>query len=268
MIDIVSFSRNRPLQLYSFLESLEDNTDARFSSNVSVIYRYDDPFLEGLGEVKNKFGWVNFINQDNMRNDVLVELEKSKNEFCVFFVDDIIIKDSVSFSSVCETIKTNPGILTFSLRMGLNLDFCYPTSSPQPIPDGIIRSGLFAWDWRSGQGDWGYPMSVDGHIFRKSEMISWISSISFQNPNQFEDRLQPFKSMNEKVFCACYTMSKIVNLPMNRVQDEYKNRSEEMRAEDLLEWWNEGKKIDVESLMKIKNNSAHFPVKIKLKERK
>ena len=189
------------------------------------------------------------------------------NEFCTFFVDDIIFKDKVKFSDVCQILSLNSPILTISLRMGLHLNFCYPTRSSQSIPNGIIQNGLFAWDWRSGVGDWSYPFSVDGHVFRKSEIARCINETHFSNPNQFEDRLQILKTFNLPTNCACFAFSKIVNLPLNRVQNEYKNRSEEETPEKLLEHWKSGKKINIDAVARINNDSAHFPVSISLMDR-
>ena len=266
MIDVVIFSKNRPLQLYSLLESLDRNTDARESSKISVIYRYDTHYLDEIEEIKSDFPFISFIDQKNFKEDVLTCLN-SNNEFCTFFVDDIIFKDSVRFSDICQILSLNPSILMFSLRMGLHLNFCYPTRSPQRIPDGIVQNGLFAWDWRSGEGDWSYPFSVDGHVFRKSEIMKYINEMQFANPNQFEDRLQILKNVNLPTNCASFTASKIVNIPLNRVQSEYKNRSEEESPEKLLEYWKSGKKINIDSISDLNNVSAHNPVVLDLVSR-
>lgn len=267
MIDLIVFSRNRPLQLYAFLESLFEKSDVFHSAKTTVIFKYDEKFKEGLEEVKSKFSWANFFDQKDLKNDVLDVLKTSNKDYCMFFVDDIVVKDSISFSNICKILSSNPGILTFSLRMGLHLDFCYPTNSPQQIPDGMVKGGFFIWDWREGAGDWGYPMSVDGHAFRKIEILPWIERIDFSSPNQFEDFIQPAKNYLPSHHCICYASSKIINLPINRVQNEYKNRSEEIDADSLLEIWNKREKIDIFSLENIKNNSAHFPAKIGFIER-
>ena len=266
MIDIVIFTKNRPLQLYSLLESLDKNTDFRDSSRASVIYKYENQYLAEIPEIQEKFPFIRFVKQEDFKSDVLSCID-GRNKFCTFFVDDIVVKSKTSFSDICNILSLNSPILTLSLRMGLQLNFCYPTRSPQQIPNGIVQNGLFAWDWRSGEGDWGYPFSVDGHVFRKSEIMRCITEAQFSNPNQFEDRMQSLKMMNLPTNCACFVSSKIVNLPLNRVQNEYKNRSEEETPESLLEIWKSGKKIKISSISEINNISAHFPAKISLEDR-
>lgn len=266
MIDTVIFSRNRPLQLFALLESLHFYTDFKESSKISVIFKYDDEYLDSLQEIREKFSHINFINQGNFKQDVVSCLEGS-NRFCTFFVDDIVFKRSCAALTVCGILDSNPGILTFSLRMGTHLNYCYPTGESQPIPDGNVQSGFFIWDWRRGSGDWGYPISVDGHVFRKDQFLSWLEPISFNNPNQFEDRLQIAKQMAKNFGCVCMTSSCIVNLPINRVQDEYKNKSGEELPENLKKSWDAGQKIDFLMFSNINNSSAHFPSSIRLVER-
>jgi hypothetical protein len=266
MIDTVIFSRNRPLQLYALLESLHFYSDIKDHSSISVIFKYDDLYVDGLEEIRKKFPHVRFVNQGNFKQDIMSCFSEA-SRFCTFFVDDIIFKKRCSILTMCGILDANPRILTFSMRMGMHLNYCYPTGENQPIPDGMVQGGFFAWDWRSGSGDWSYPISVDGHVFRKDQMLSWIQMIEFNNPNQFEDRLQIAKQMSQNFGCVCMTSSCIVNLPINRVQDEYKNKSGEELPENLKKIWDQGKKIDFLSLSEINNTSAHYPSSISLLER-
>lgn len=266
MIDVVIFSRNRSLQLYALLESLYFYTDAQQCANISVIFKYDKEHLDGLDEIKKKFSSIKFVDQSDFKSDVTNCLS-STNSFCTFFVDDIIFKKQCSLLEMCRILDLNRGILTFSMRMGMHLNFCYPTGESQPIPDGLVQNGYFVWDWRSGTGDWNYPISVDGHVFRKDHVLEWIKLIDFDNPNQLEDRLQIAKRISQIFSCLCMTSSCVVNLPINRVQNEYKNKSGEETPENLKKIWDQKKKINFLSLSNINNNSAHYPATIDLVER-
>lgn len=268
MIDLIIFSKNRPLQLYALLESLYQHTDSQKSANVSVIYRYDQSFRASIDELSDKFSFVSFIEQNDFYQDVINCLKTTTNRFCAFLVDDIVFKENISLANTCHLLLSNPHILTFSMRMGMHLNFCYPTNSRQSIPDGNIQKGFFAWNWKVGHGDWSYPFSLDGHIFRKEDLERWTSKITFSNPNQFEDRLQIAKTEKGNEICICQTQSAIVNLPINRVQNEYKNRCEDVSPYDLLTMWKEGKKIDTSKFLSISNTSAHYPQPLTLVDRK
>jgi len=268
MIDIIIFSKNRPLQLYALLESLYSLTDAKDTASVTVIHKYDDPYEKSLSELKEKFNHVNFIQQADFKKDTLAAIFASTNQHCAFLVDDIVFKTGVSFKDIVNLISANDGVLTFSMRLGLHLNFCYPSNSDQPVPNGNVINEIFVWEWTNGKGDWGYPISLDGHVLRKHDVLKWTSRINFNNPNQYEDYMQATAKM-EKIptHCVCHTSSIIVNLPLNRVQSEYQNRCGDISPEELLEIWQQGKKIDVKAVYKINNTSAHFPISIPLTER-
>lgn len=267
MIDVIIFSKNRPLQLYALLESLFSYTDASHVANVAVVYAYDDLYTEALEEVSSKFSNIVFIKQSNFKQDVASALFSSTNDYCTFLVDDIIFKNTISLNNIVELLKNNPGLLTYSMRMGLHLNFCYPINKEQPIPDGSVISQTFVWNWMNAQGDWNYPLSLDGHVFKKSDVMSWISKINFKNPNQLEDFMQHAKTLGLPQHCACHVFSSIVNVPINRVQNEYANRCGEVDPASLLDVWRAGKKIDIEHTFKIINDSAHYPINIKIVDR-
>ena len=141
MIDVVIFSKNRPLQLYSLLESLHRYTDVHKSAKVTVIHRYEEDFSDSIEEIEETFKNVVFCDQ------------------------------------------------------------------------------------------------------------------------------QVYKFENHPEMCICSTRSSIVNLPLNRVQDEYKNRCGEETPEKMLEMWKSGKKINIDPIDNINNPSAHYPIDVILKDR-
>ena len=136
--------------------------------------------------------------------------------------------------------------------------------APQRIPPGMIQGDLFIWDWRQGEYDWGYPLSVDGHVFRANDLKSWIKNLKFKNPNQFEDALQLLKFSTGRNSCVCFHRSKIVNIPLNRVQEDYKNRNIGESAESLIPLWNEGLRFSTNELFDISNDGVHSDIKMNL----
>ena len=45
------------------------------------------------------------------------------------------------------------------------------------------------WHWMGMEGDWGYPMSLDGHIFRTAEIAPLLEHLDYRNPNVLEAAL-------------------------------------------------------------------------------
>lgn len=266
MIDALIFSRNRPLQLHGLLSSLKRFTNLKPDS-LSVLHRYDPSFKDGLDVLKTIHKDVKFLEEEDFESQVKSYL-KSGQDLCTFFVDDMIVKDEVDFNIPRNIMMGNPEILTVSLRLGTHLTHCYPTSTSQSVPNGNVNSQFFVWKWRGAHYDWGYPFSVDGHIFRRSEIEGWSSHLRFKNPNQFESSLQeiPHIFRLPEIAC-CYLNSRIFNVPMNRVQHEFKNKNEESSVDDLYKLWMDGKEIDVTVLKGFMNVAAHHPIDLPLKDR-
>ncbi|MCD4743242.1 MAG: hypothetical protein K8R67_12270, partial [Desulfobacteraceae bacterium] len=123
------------------------------------------------------------------------------------------------------------------------------------------------WKWNEGSSYWGYPLSVDGHIFSKQEILFMVSVSEFTAPNSLEIVLQSFQYAFLDRFGASFPISKIVNVPLNRVQDEYLNKSEGYREEDLLSQWDKGYRFKYEELYEMISNSPHEDISIKIIKR-
>lgn len=258
MIDAMIFSRNRPMQLHCLLSSIKKYTNLE-PKNIHVLHRYDDKYVEGLELLKKLHTNVNFIQEVDFEKQVKFYL-KSGSRFCTFFVDDMIVKDEVNFNIPCNILEQNPSVLTFSLRLGTHLTHCYPVNSYQIVPDGNINSSLqvFMWNYRTGHLDWGYPFSVDAHIFRREQLSTWSLNLSYRNPNKFEEALQTIQhNCVIPDVCCCYINSKVVNIPANRVQNEIMNRNEEGSVEEAYESWISGDEMNFESLRGVLNSSVH-----------
>ena len=267
MLDILIFSKNRPLQLQGLIKSLlhYSNVD---SKKINVLYKYDDQYLEGINNLKYIHQEINFIKETDFNKQVK-EFLGNGEKFCSFFVDDIIVKDNFDFTIPCKILELNPHIMTFSLRLGTHLTFCYALNSSQLVPNGVINSGIFIWNWKNSQHDWNYPLSLDGHIFRKSDIESWSSHLSFKNPNQYESQLQSVRSnFVMPDICCSFLKSKIFNLPLNRVQNEFQNRCEDISIDDLYELWKSKKEIDYLKFENFMNKSVHEPLSLPLVSRK
>ena len=72
-------------------------------------------------------------------------------------------------------------------------------------------------------GNFGYPFSVDGHIFRAKDVSKIISQYEFETPNALEGRGMPFLGDMQQLM-ASYTHSCLVNTPLNIVGSS-ENRS-------------------------------------------
>jgi len=263
--DLVAFSYNRPIQLYALLESIECYVTGL--NQVHVIYRSTDQDYEtAYQEVKKSFPSVIFHKQGiHPRKDfkplTLKATFESPSKYILFAVDDIIVKDFIDIKKSIKLLEKTKAY-GFYFRLGQNLNWCYTLNKPQANPKFIhIQNDVYAWHIKSGQHDWGYPNTVDMTLYRKKDVELDLRAMNYYAPNPLEGQWsgRAYKIRRENKMGLCYNTTKIVNLPLNRVQDVYKNRHMgTLDTKELLDIFNQGEKIDIASLFKIQNKSAHM----------
>jgi hypothetical protein len=140
----------------------------------------------------------------------------------------------------------------------------------QQVPaflDSMEKDGYYFWKWKDGEGDWGYPLSVDGHIFSKNEIYVIAKHSEFSGPNTFESALQEYNDIFIGRYGVCMKRPAIVNIPCNRVQSEWNNASGNIDPDFLLDVWNKGKRIKWETFQGISTNSVHCELKLEFVDR-
>lgn len=251
----IVFSKDRAMQLHAFLRSYRDHVTP--VTSIDVLYqatstRHEQAYAAVFKEMP--FAWP--VPQSSFRYDVLDLLPPSGN--VVFFVDDQIFVRPWS-------VQERHGL---SLRLAPHLSRCYPLNIEQAVPSFEHEDDLLLWRWSDGQHDWGYPLSLDGHVFDLAEVRPWIASLHFDSPNMLEAALQQFTSKFATRRGACYSKSTVVNTPWNRVQTDYENRNAaSVTVEEMLAFWEDGKKIDTHALYGVLNESAHQEFPLVLEDR-
>ncbi|WP_143077843.1 hypothetical protein [Desulfomicrobium norvegicum] len=266
----IVFSMDRPLQLHALLGSYRDLVKGR--SKLTVIYRttssdYDTGYnvvfqeYEGMIEVRRQ------ENRHDFRPLLLEVLSESPADNIFFLVDDNMFVESVdlTFFAGMASMYCVP-----SLRMGKNLARSYTLNRSQSVPSLFSLElqhdkKLQAWIWKYGELDWNYPLSVDGHFFQRNEILALAKSIDFDSPNHFEEKLQKFHGLFSWRLGVCYSKSRLINIPYNRVQTDIENLHGSVHQEDMLRMCQEGFRIDRKSYYGIVNESAHqeFPLRLK-----
>jgi hypothetical protein len=243
---LVVFSKDRALQLDAFLQSYRDQVIPLLPMHVFYAGS-TGRHLDAYAQVFHAHPFAVPVVQTILKADVLEILRPHGTVTC--FVDDQVW---VRPWRVLE----RPGL---SLRLAPHLTHCYPMNCPQPVPvfeaEGL---DLLSWRWSEGAYDWGYPLSIDGHVFDAREFRSWVEAINFQTPNGLEGQLQRFAPAFDDRRGSCYTLAKVVNVPWNRVQSECQNRAGwQAPADALLARWEAGERVDVAAMYDVVNVSAH-----------
>jgi hypothetical protein len=254
----IIFSKDRAMQLHSLLESFFDNKIGE--CRVAVIYSSSSKIHKEGYEVLLKKNEENilFINQDSFSSfqDCLRGVLNLFNEERIFFlVDDIIFIETIDYDSL-SNIDLSETI--FSLRMGSHLKYSYVIDSPQPLPKNMYcQNDFLFWNWDEGEMEWGYPLSLDGHIFLKTDIVNWCKFLRFKSPSSLEIQLQKLNYLYKKKQGMAYSKSRIVNIPINIVQNEVSNIHGSVHQDKLAAYWIDGMAIDVKKFKGMTNLSTH-----------
>jgi hypothetical protein len=203
------------------------------------------------------------VAERSFREDLLALLDAVAAPRVFFLVDDIVFVREVDFAPL---VRLDPRRFVPSLRLGAHLRRCYTFDRDQPLPpfcDGAFAgSDLLAWRWADGVLDWGYPLSVDGHLFSTAEMRVLARSVPFSAPNSFEAALQPHARRFRRRLGVCHREARLVNVPCNKVQREIENRAGTVDVADLLAIWRSGRRLDHRRLRGLVNESVHQEVEL------
>ena len=261
MITSIVFSKNRPLQLDLCLESIHKNFPA--CNKIIVLHNNDAEFTESHSILCSEHNDIQSWAQScSLFQDISDAITTSDNDYICFFTDDDICFKEVP-NTEYDKIFVDQNIQCLSLRMGLNItqrnheDMTFPDLPHQiyDYDDAIIWSKT-AHLYGSY---WSYSLSVDGHIFRKNEILQMIDELCIldsrykwkQTPNALEAALQRFWTISPNTM-ASFQYSVVVNSPNNRVQDSHQdNRSGDFFDYDskfLLDKYMSGYRINLSRL--------------------
>jgi hypothetical protein len=258
MINIIIFSKDRSCQLELFLRSMKKHFKEWNEQNINILYTTtNDEFNLGYNITKKLHPEFNYIKEKSFKDDLL-KLINIKKDFSTFFVDDNVFKEDFSlFDNEMNIFKNDKSILCLSLRLHPNLTYCYPARVNMVKPQ-LDKNNKF--NWRGKSGDFGYPMSLDGHIFRTNDIIDLLKILNYNNPNSLEFRLS-CNSIN-KSFMIMYNKSKILNNPVNKVQNFNNNIHGNISAEFINKKYINGEKISLINFTGIENESCHKEINL------
>jgi hypothetical protein len=83
-----------------------------------------------------------------------------------------------------------------------------------------------AWDWTHADGDFAYPMSLDGHIFRTDLLLPILTPLEYTTPNELEEILHSRRHLVPPLMLS-FDRSCVVSIPANVVTSTHRNRTGE-----------------------------------------
>lgn len=247
--DVIIFSKDRAIQLHALLDSyfkLVDNTIKPFILFTCSSEAHRKSYLDLEKIYGSK---VSFMYETNFRNQLIQLVGSLESEKLFFMTDDGVFIDKLDLN---EFIKFNPLKVIANFARGKNCNYCYTFSSEQKIPNNTILSEIdeteyLLWIWKDEKKSpsFSYPLSLDGALFNRLEVLSIIKNLEFKAPNTLEGVMQVYLPLYENRFGLAFVNVKYVNVPINLVQTENKNINTGLMGVDyLLDQWNSFYEID------------------------
>jgi hypothetical protein len=253
----IVFSKDRAFQLQGLLRSFALHcTDP--DTKLHIVYRASDAAHEAAyQQVFAQGSRDRFIarRESALRDDLLAVLSAIDSDAAYFLVDDIIFVAPFSLRRLASfDLRTHVP----SLRIAAGQDYCYTRARPQKIPSlTVTNEDLIAWRWTEGEHDWGFPLSLDGHLFDRRELECLLHGSQFVAPNSLETSLQIYQPLFLPRKGIAYRQPRLINTPWNRVQTEVDNRHGNFSVAELLVLWQQGRELDIESYAGATAPSTH-----------
>ena len=154
---------------------------------------------------------------------VLLEkiLHESESDHVTFLTDDSFFYRKLSWSEkIAHVIHEDSEQNSFSFRHGLNI---------RNVPlDCQLADELISWNYggKGNDGHWSYRFSIDGHIYDRRFLLSFVKKILYINPNTFEAVVCRFAELKH-VFNKGYSFrdSVLAGSEINRVQNVSPNNN-------------------------------------------
>jgi len=170
----IVFTKNRPLQLEGYLESLYRHFPQELLQTY-IIYK-PELFGEQYQQLFQKLPNCKVIEERDFSSDFLSVLKEVNTEYMLFGVDDVVYFDSVDFDLIDETFKQFPkDIFGFSLRHGpQNAKAC---EAAQKVFAGNQK--VYKMNWQAIKE---YPFEICATVYRTEFVKSIINNVQNNNP--------------------------------------------------------------------------------------
>lgn len=223
MIQAIVFSYNRAMQLHALLESIDKNAYNLFDY-ITISYNYsNDDYKEGyswLSEEGFADEWESHkkVVHTTKFRDHLLSLIDVDYPYTALLCDDSIVYDKMDRDDVLGIMDS---VFTFSPRLGLNVVECYTHNCENNLGNYVDMGDTIKWKWRQEKLDFGYPLTIDGNIYKTIDILNLLNKISVTSPPRLEGELNKFKKHIDGNWMGSYKTNRLVSIPVNKVQTDY-----------------------------------------------
>jgi hypothetical protein len=255
-LDVLVFSKDRACQLDLLLRSIKRSLTEWRECRIHVLYTFSARrFERGYAATISRhpeFAWICELDEEERFRELVLSFVGG-NDHIAFLVDDDVLKAPVSIGETeFQRFLVDDSIVCVSLRLCPQIDHSYALDRTIAVPR--FEHGTI-WNWTQADGEWGYPMSLDGHVFRSRELLPLLQRLDFANPNTLELALanQPLPQPR----AICFPTAKLVNFPFNRIQQTFPNRNMGIDREWLNQQFLNGRRLSLSMVSGLRNRTVH-----------
>ena len=235
------------MQLDAFLRSQDEHAPYE---QVRVLYRCApgpqmDSYVELIDEWRHKLGYIGWWSEPDGGFEYSVRSFLIDRERVVFHTDDDVFFERSDLLPYSSAEFDGP----ISLRLGANTTYCHPLDCEQAVPER--GRGWNPWRWREAQGDFGYPLCLNGTVYRSTDLLPLIEGWHFTNPTELEAGLAYRADLFQPEYMTAPLHSCCVSLPHNRVSSSSGCRTGSNPAwqpDRLCEMFLDGYRIDLDRM--------------------
>lgn len=166
--------------LEKLIESLRSNAFGQLEISV----------FDKTGKI-NKTEGLKLKSEGPLKKWIIDEIDNEKDGLSMIIDENKLCLEPFDISSIEMTMK-NQEIFCFSLALGKNITFCSNMNCENILKIDGEENGIITWDWSLHYMDFGYPLNLDGTIFRNRELSKLVKSVSFDDSIELESALQIF----------------------------------------------------------------------------
>lgn len=198
------YSKERAMQLDAFLRSAKKY--APYDSIAVLWTASSENHAAAYDEIEDEHmtNVVGFAREGRMGVSLedWTRISLSLHYRVVFHTDDDV------FFAAPPEFRDSPEIVSY--RLGENTTHCHALGRTQYVPAHA------PWRWRDADGDFGYPLSLNGTVYRSADILPLLD-FSFANPTELESGLAARTGRFAPEWMTAPLHSCCVSLPHNVV---------------------------------------------------
>ena len=260
MINALIPSKDRACQLRLLLESIKQNADGIFTK-IHILYTAsNDEYEAGYIKLQEEeiLDNIEWQREKDFTKDFIGSINDYSSDYICGIVDDCIFYKKLPSGVELIEKEFEDDVFCFSFRMGLNTvvqNYLQPERKYY-LKDANVDKYFIKWNWTDWSSvlNYGYPISLDGHIYRGEELATLTTKYKFDYLRQWEGVLagntRRDKTNDLGDHMVAYRQSVLFSIPCNCVQDPplISGQINPYTEDDLNERYLKDEVIDFDSL--------------------